>query len=43
MAISALCNWIVKQYPNKPLEDALIDKLKDGDNDNDDKIFTVWL
>ena len=28
------------QYPNKPLEEALMDKLKD-DHDNSDKTFVV--
>ena len=29
----------VQEYPNKPLKEAFIDKLKE--NDNDDKTFTV--
>jgi hypothetical protein len=32
----------VQEYPNKPLEEALIDKLKD-DKDNGEKTFTVGL
>jgi hypothetical protein len=33
----------VQEYPNKALEDALIDKLKEDDNDNGDKTFTIGL
>ena len=32
----------VQQFLNKPLNDALMDKLKD-DEDNDDKTFTVGI
>ena len=32
----------VREYPNKPLNDALMYKLKD-DEDNDDKTFTVGI
>ena len=32
----------VQEYPNKPLKQALMDKLKDED-DNDNKTFTVGL
>jgi hypothetical protein len=31
----------VQEYPNKPLEEAFMDKLKD--DDNDDKTFTVGI
>jgi len=32
----------VQECPNKPLEEAFMDKLKD-DNENDDKTFTVGI
>jgi hypothetical protein len=32
----------VQEYPNKPLEEVFMDKLKD-DNENDDKTFTVEI
>ena len=32
----------VQEYPNKPLEEAFMDKLKD-DDDNGDKTFTEGL
>jgi hypothetical protein len=33
----------IQEYLNKALEDALIDKLKEDDNDNGDKTFTIGL
>ena len=32
----------VQEYPNNPLEEALMDKLKD-DDDNGDKTFAVEI
>ena len=33
----------VQEYPNKPLEDTLMDKIKEDDDGNGDKTFTVGL
>ena len=33
----------IQEYPNKPLKDALIDKLKDDGDGNGDRTFTVGL
>lgn len=33
----------VQEYPNKPLKGAFTDKLKEDDNDNGDKTFTIGL
>ncbi len=33
----------VQEYPNKSLKGAFTDKLKEDDNDNGDKTFTIGL
>ena len=33
----------VQEYPNKPLKEALMDKLKDDGDGNGDRTFTVGL
>jgi|tagenome__1003787_1003787.scaffolds.fasta_scaffold20197715_1 hypothetical protein len=33
----------VQEYPNKSLKEAFMDKIKEDDNDNGDKTFTIGL